>query len=207
VQPLLECGAARVVVGLPADRLDDFRGRLEVGGRVLCVAGGDSRQETVRRCLEAAPGEGQDLVLVHDGARPAVAVEDVRAVIEAAAEADGAVLGRPVSDTLKRVTDGVVTSTVNRQGLYRAETPQVFRRVLLADALSKADRELIQATDEATLLETLQGVRLRLVEARKPNPKLTFLGDLALIGPLIEARRKELATTNSPEPATRGAGP
>lgn len=188
---LLAAGVPAITVALPQDLLAEAPGGLfpDEDPRLRWVAGGVSRQESVARCLEASPGEPDDLVLVHDGARLAVAVEDVVATLEAVRGADGAVLGRPVRDTLKTVREGEVVSTVERADLFRAETPQVFRRAVFARALAAAHGDGFEGTDEASLVERLPGVRIRAVAARWPNPKLTEPGDLRLIAALLAGSR------------------
>ena len=96
---------------------------------------------------------------VHDGARPALALADLVAVCQAALSADGAVLGRGASDTLKLLEQGVIVGTVDRTRVFRAETPQVFRRELLERAIEAALAVGFSGTDEASLVERLPGVR------------------------------------------------
>lgn len=187
IDRLLAGGCDEVVVAVPAgdeERVGELLGRPRA---VRLVAGGATRQESVARCLDAiaASAAARDLVAVHDGARPAVAVDDVRAVIAAATGADGAVLGRPLDDTLKRVEDGRIVATVNRDGLFRAETPQAFPFEVLAEAHRVALRDAHEATDEAGLVERLPGLRVVAVAASAPNPKLTRPADRELVERLL----------------------
>ncbi len=184
VERLLEAGVASLTVAVPADQVDRARS-LIADERVLFVAGGENRQASVQIGLAACPADPDELVLVHDGARPAVAPEDVRACVAAVAAADGAVLGRPVSDTLKLVAGGTIEGTVDRSFLFRAETPQVFSRGLLERALEEALEAEFVGTDEASAVERLAGVRLAAVDARHPNPKLTSPSDLPLVAALL----------------------
>ena len=188
VEHLLASEAATVTVAVAADLLAEAPERILAHPRLLWVAGGATRQESVANCLEATPGAADDLILVHDGARPATDPADLAAVIAAAKESvSGAILGRPLGDTLKRVEGGVVAGTIERRGLFRAETPQIFPRSILAQALERAALERRRGTDEAALVEQLPGARIRAVVARFPNPKLTESGDLALIEALVLA--------------------
>jgi 2-C-methyl-D-erythritol 4-phosphate cytidylyltransferase len=184
---LLDAGVASLTVAVPAASVERARALFD-DPRVLIVAGASSRQGSVEVCLAACPADPEELVLVHDGARPAVAVADVAACVAAATEHDGAVLGRTVSDTLKLVAGGEIQSTVERRFLFRAETPQVFSRELLERALSEAATAGFVGTDEASAVERLPGVRLAAVEARHPNPKLTTPADLALVAALLTDR-------------------
>ena len=185
VERLLAAGVDSVTVALPGDVAlappDWLR-----DSRVRTVRGGDSRQESVTAALAASPAEGFDLVLVHDGARPAFDREDLVAVCQAALSADGAVLGRGASDTLKLLEQGVIVGTVDRSRVFRAETPQVFRRELLERAIEAALAIGFTGTDEAALVERLPGARVLAVEAVAPNPKLTTPADLPLVRALLE---------------------
>jgi 2-C-methyl-D-erythritol 4-phosphate cytidylyltransferase len=187
IRRLLASGVAEVVVALAEEHLEEAPTRVLDDSRVRWVRGGPSRQESVIAGLEAVPDAAEALVVVHDGARPAVAVADIEATIEAAQREGGAVLGRPVSDTLKRIEEGAVVRTVDRRGLFRAETPQVFRRGILERAVELSRREGFQGTDEATLVERLPGARIVAVNAVHPNPKLTEPGDLPLIESLLQS--------------------
>ncbi len=180
-----------IVVAAPADLMRDFEERL--GGRsgVRVVAGGATRSESVGRALAALGGSSDDLIAIHDAARPALHPIDFSRVVAMASENGAAVLGRPVSDTLKRVRGSFIESTVDRNGLFRAETPQVFRRGLLERAFalagaSDADPEAAAPTDESSLVERLGSVRIVMVPAERPNPKLTVAGDLPLLASLLE---------------------
>lgn len=184
---LLGAGAASVVVALPDDTPGAVRSRLAADPRVHLVAGGATRQESVAAALARSPARPRDWIAVHDGARPATAAADLHAVLAAALEADGAVLGRRVADTLKKTRAGRILGTVDRDGLFRAETPQVFRRELLERALEAALRDGFVGTDEATLVERLGGLDIVAVEARHPNPKLTRREDLAELARLLES--------------------
>jgi 2-C-methyl-D-erythritol 4-phosphate cytidylyltransferase len=174
---LLASGAASVVVALPAEELG-AAARLAGDGRIRFVAGGATRQASVGAALEASPAAAGELVAVHDGARAAVDPADVAAVVAAAAASGGAVLGRPLTDTIKRVEEGRVMATVDRSKLFRAETPQVFRRALLERAFESARRDRFVGTDEASLVERLADVEIRAVVAMSPNPKVTYPADL-----------------------------
>ena len=175
--------AEEVVVAVPASLLAAFEACFTDWPRVRCVVGGATRGQSVLRALESTVGEDDDLVAIHDAARPALAAEDFARVVEAAAAHGAAILGRPVSDTLKRVDDGWIESTVDRAFLFRAETPQVFRRDLLRRAFERAGGS--EATDESALVEALGTAKVAAVVASHPNPKLTVPGDLPLLEALL----------------------
>ena len=124
---------------------------------------------------------GDELLLVHDAARPNLQADDIGKLIDAAtACTDGAILAAPVRDTLKRAgNDKRIARTESRDGLWRALTPQAFRRDLLLRALQSAEDDGVVATDEAMAVERL-GLHPALVEGREDNLKVTTPADLAL---------------------------
>ena len=186
VERLLGAGLAGLTVALPEGWLVSMPESLRFhDDYVSLVAGGANRQQSVAACLADCPND-VDLVLVHDGARPAVSVRDVAATIAAVGDDDGAVLGRPVVDTLKRLEGGRVAETVDRTPLFRAETPQVFRRDVLTRAVETSARDGFVGTDEAAIVERLAGVRINAAMATEPNPKLTERQDLLQIQLLLQ---------------------
>ncbi len=161
------------------------------GKPVLTCAGGGERADSVLAALRALPADvaGDALVLVHDAARPNLHAGDLARLVDAAhACADGAILAAPVRDTLKRAgTDGRIRDTQPRDGLWRALTPQAFRRDLLERALLEARAAGVAVTDEAMAVERL-GLRPVLVEGREDNLKVTTAADLALAEFLLARR-------------------
>ncbi|AOW46557.1 bifunctional 2-C-methyl-D-erythritol 4-phosphate cytidylyltransferase/2-C-methyl-D-erythritol 2,4-cyclodiphosphate synthase [Acetobacter pasteurianus] len=157
------------------------------------VAGGETRQASVRAGLEALDklpeAEKPDIVLVHDGARPYVTAQVISNVVSALEQHPGAIPAVPVADTLKREKDGVIDGTVPRDHLYRAQTPQGFRFGLFLDLHRGAAS--VSATDDAKLLEDA-GFSVALVAGDEDNIKLTYEGDLVrlerLIGPTLLPR-------------------
>jgi 2-C-methyl-D-erythritol 4-phosphate cytidylyltransferase len=157
---------------------------------VTVVTGGPSRAESVRLAMEAVDS---DLVVVHDAARPLATAELFDRVVGRLAEsgADGVIAAAPVADTLKRAGEGeAIGETVDRRGLWGAQTPQAFR----CDALRAAQEaavgggNLAEATDEAWLIERAGGtVLLEAVDG--PNLKVTGHADLAVAEALLASRR------------------
>ena len=158
---------------------------------VSAVEGGSVRSESVRLALAAAGGgRDQDLVLVHDAARPLLTTELAAATIhalEADESIDAAIAAMPMTDTVKRVRDGVVSETLERSELWAVQTPQVFRRAALERALDVPDEVLAQATDDAWLVERAGG-RVGVVKASSENLKITTPLDLALAEMLLASR-------------------
>jgi len=148
------------------------------------IGGGPSRQASVAQGLKAVPPT-VDAVVVHDAARPLVDPQLVQRVLMALDEADGAVCAVALEDTLKRADDLVVTQTVPRDGLWRAQTPQAFRAAVLRDAHARAREDAFEGTDDAVLVERAGG-HVTLVDGDPRNVKITTVGDLALAEMLLE---------------------
>jgi 2-C-methyl-D-erythritol 4-phosphate cytidylyltransferase/2-C-methyl-D-erythritol 2,4-cyclodiphosphate synthase len=149
------------------------------------VAGGATRQDSVRRGLEALAASPPDFVLVHDAARPRFPAGTIAALLAALDDADGAIPAVPVADTLKRVTDGVIGATLAREGLFRAQTPQAFRFGVLLAAHRAARHGA--ATDDASLLEAA-GKRVAVVPGSDDNIKLTYAADLSRLERIMTAQ-------------------
>ncbi len=149
------------------------------------VAGGETRQDSVRAGLEAlaAASPPPDAVLVHDAARPVVPAGTVARLLSALETAPGAVPAQRVTDTLKRGESGRIAATVPREGLWRAQTPQAFRFPVLLAAHRTAAGE---ATDDAQLLEAA-GEAVALVEGSESNVKVTFPEDLGRVAAGLSA--------------------
>ena len=158
---------------------------------VLTCVGGDTRAQSVLAALEALPAavRADDFVLVHDAARPNLRSEDLQQLLERGrADPVGAILAAPVRDTLKRAgDDGGIDGTEPRQHLWRAMTPQLFRRFQLTRALQEAGKAAVEVTDESMAME-LQGLRPLLIEGNEDNLKVTTPADLARFEYILSQR-------------------
>jgi 2-C-methyl-D-erythritol 4-phosphate cytidylyltransferase len=155
----------------------------EVAPAARSVLGGDRRRDSVLAGLEALVD--CDYVLVHDGARPLVTPDLIDAALEGARATGAALCAVPVTDTLKRADErGLVHSTVSREGLWLAQTPQAFRADLLRRAHQATD---VDATDDAALVEWL-GEPVRIVMGSPANLKVTTPEDLRLAEALLWSR-------------------
>jgi 2-C-methyl-D-erythritol 4-phosphate cytidylyltransferase len=145
--------------------------------------GGETRADTVLNGLKELRKHAKpdDWVLVHDAVRPCVRLGDIDKLISTVNEGgEGGLLAFPVSDTVKRVDNARrVLETVNREGLWRAATPQMFRIQALAQALEKAMKTGKEITDEASAMEAIGG-HPRVVACHTDNIKITLPEDLAL---------------------------
>lgn len=148
------------------------------------VAGGERRQDSVAAGLAALP-KGIEIVVIHDGARPLAEPELFDRCAAAAAERGAAIAATPVADTLKRVADQVITSTVDRTGLWAAQTPQAFRLELLRQAMTPGSGETV--TDEARLCE-VAGLLVTVVPSSPANLKVTHAEDIPVADALLRAR-------------------
>lgn len=176
-------GIDRIVVIVPPGR-EDFCAReiVEAEGFhkvVRIVAGSETRQGSVTAGFRYLD-ENVDIVVIHDGVRPFVSPMLIQAVIDQASQHGSAVVAIPESDTLKRVSvQGTVIETVDRRNLWRAQTPQAFRRSILQRALAHAEGYDIDATDEASLVESLSSA-IHIIPGSIWNFKVTTSDDLVL---------------------------
>jgi len=182
---LLACEQiATVVLVLSADdeRWPEIMHRYK-DSRVETVTGGAERCHSVLNGLEHLAGSAgvDDWVLVHDAARPCVRQQDIEMLMTRLEDhAVGGLLGVPVADTMKQVdSDSMILKTVERDGLWRALTPQMFRLGPLRDALQQAIASGVMVTDDASAME-MAGYRARMVEGQADNIKITRPADLQL---------------------------
>jgi 2-C-methyl-D-erythritol 4-phosphate cytidylyltransferase len=156
------------------------------------VTGGDTRAQSVRNGLQFITDSHpeDEWVLVHDGARPCLSAHSLDRLLEQGLQSpDGAILAMPVSDTLKRAGDEKeITDTVDRSGLWAAQTPQLFRVEALARAIDAAQEAGCELTDEASAMEFV-GAKPKLVMGSVANIKITYPVDLAIAEALLT--RKE----------------
>ena len=173
----------------PEDRathLEPLLPTLQSLGLGTVVDGGASRQESMSLALARSRADSE-LVLVHDAARPFFPIAAVREALEQARNVGAAVLAVPVPDTLKQVDAGQrVIKTLDRAGLWLAQTPQVIRRDLLLQGLASARQKGVPATDDVALLEHL-GQPVAVVPGSATNFKITTQADLALAEALVQA--------------------
>ena len=173
-----------VIVASPSgvERMQSFVREWRLPKVEAIVAGGETRQESVRFGLEAANGA---IVAIHDAARPLVTPELIAQGIAEAREHRAVVCAVPSRDTVKQVNgDGVVRATLDREAVWLAQTPQVFDRQLLLEAHRRAEAP---ATDDAALVEAL-GHEVRVYEGDPSNLKITTPQDLIAAEALLRAR-------------------
>jgi 2-C-methyl-D-erythritol 4-phosphate cytidylyltransferase len=156
-------------------------------GRVQVVEGGDSRQESVAHALDAvgkaSSAAPDDIVLVHDAVRPLIDAATIDRTIDAVREYGAAIVGVPAVDTIKQVErtahGALITSTIPRESIVYAQTPQGFRFGLLQSAFAEATADGFAGTDEASIVERA-GHQVAVVPGSPVNLKITQPGDLEL---------------------------
>lgn len=160
--------------------------------RVHVVEGGDNRQESVLHALAALPAEAEDIVLVHDAVRPLIDAATIDRTIDAVAEHGAAIVGLPAVDTIKQVErtahGALITSTIPREFVVLAQTPQGFRYGLLQQAFAEATADGFVGTDEASVVERA-GHPVAVVPGSQVNLKITQQGDLELAEFYLRQRR------------------
>ena len=186
VEGLLSAGAREVVVIVAADRVDQVAGALAGLADWRAVVGGSTRAASVRAGLATLGAAPNDAVLIHDAARPFVTRAHVDRLLAALASADGAVPALPVADTLKR-GERIVSETVSREGLWRAQTPQAFRHEQLVAAYA-AWPQGEEPTDDAMVVERAGGT-VALVAGDPMLLKLTYPEDFLMAETLAGAQR------------------
>jgi 2-C-methyl-D-erythritol 4-phosphate cytidylyltransferase len=153
------------------------------------VPGGEQRSQSVQAALRHAAAQDDDVVVVHDAARPLVTPAIVRDCLDtlASEDCDAAIAAAPVADTIKESEGEEVVRTLDRRRLWAVQTPQVFHRAALEQAFARGAAALAAATDDASLIEAAGGT-VRLVPAPRANFKVTTPEDLRLADLLLRAR-------------------
>lgn len=154
------------------------------------VSGGATRQQSVRSGIEAAPEDG-DILLIHDGVRPFTTTEMIEASVRAAQQYEAVIFGVPVKDTVKEVeAHQTVVRTLERASLYQIQTPQAFRAGLIREAHRMAASEGFVGTDDASLVERM-GIKVRILLGSYENMKLTTPEDLEFARFILERREAD----------------
>ena len=192
IKPLLdfsECLGVCVLV--PQE--DQYHKALEIkdNPKIFLVEGGTSRIDSVSKGVKFWQQSelSYDYILIHDAARPCLRSSDIQQLLDSIdSEVDGVVLGIPCSDTIKKVSaeGSLILNTLDRSNLWRAFTPQIFRKeVLQKNALEENIGE--EFTDEASLVEA-NGGKLKMIKGFEDNIKLTFREDLGLIKSILSSQ-------------------
>ncbi len=177
---------AQIVVALRANEMEQFNRRLakeNLAGKVDVVEGGEHRQQSVANALAHLKAAADDVVLVHDAVRPFVDDEIIDSVVHEVEKHGAAIAGLPAVDTIKQVEraaeGAIITSTIPRERVVQAQTPQGFRYELIKRAFDSAAADGIIGTDEASLVERL-GESVWVVMGSARNIKITTPADMEL---------------------------
>ena len=167
-----------IIVVVPKDNVNqlsrDFKSTI-TSKKIEVVEGGETRQQSVYNGLRISDKESK-LICVHDGVRPFVTLDLIEKVIKASMEHDGAILAAPSTDTIKKVMGDQILETLSRETIWRAQTPQVFSKPALKEAIQIAVDEKLEGTDEASILEKI-GYQIGFVEGSSLNIKITTKED------------------------------
>ena len=167
-----------IIVVVPKDDVSqlsrDFKSTI-TSKKIEVVEGGETRQQSVYNGLRISDEESK-LICVHDGVRPFVTIDLIEKVIKASMQHDGAILAAPSTDTIKKVMEDQILETLPREKIWRAQTPQVFSKPALKEAIQIAIDEKLQGTDEASILEKI-GYQIGFVESSSFNIKITTKED------------------------------
>lgn len=178
----------KIILAINESERGDFQqllAQFPIGTEIELVAGGQERQHSVYEGLKTISQES--VVLVHDGARPFVKHEHIDKLVETAEQTGAAVLAVPVKDTIKRVEGSQVAETFDRSSLWAVQTPQAFRLSLLKKAHIEAESRGFLGTDDASLVERLDGCSVHVVEGAYTNIKLTTPDDLISAEAIMKA--------------------
>jgi 2-C-methyl-D-erythritol 4-phosphate cytidylyltransferase len=167
-----------IIVVVPKENVNqvdrEFKSTL-TSKKIEVISGGKTRQQSVNNGLKMSNKESE-LICIHDGVRPFLTVTLIEKVIKAAIGHDGAILATPSSDTIKRVLGNQILETLPREEIWRAQTPQVFLKSALEEAIEVAIDENLEGTDEASILEKI-GYQIGFIEGSSLNIKITTKED------------------------------
>jgi len=176
-----------IIVTAPRESLDEVSQLVKSAGfrkSVAVVEGGERRQDSVSMGMNHLQ-PGTEIVAVHDGVRPFVPVEDIENAVREAERSGAAILAVPIVETVKQAEKDLVQSTLTREHLVLAQTPQVFRTNILKDAFERAAKDEYYGSDESSLVERL-GYPIAIVRGSERNIKITRPSDLTLARAVLE---------------------
>jgi len=176
-----------VIVTAPRESVEEVTRLVKSAGfkkSVIVIEGGERRQDSVAMGLKHLE-PGTDIVAVHDGVRPFVAIADIENVVHESERSAAAILAVPIVDTVKQAEKEFVQSTLTREHLVLAQTPQVFKTKLLNEAFESAAKDEYYGMDESSLVERL-GHPVAIVRGSERNIKITRPSDLTLARAFLE---------------------
>lgn len=171
---LMDAACRQIVVTAHPGEMEEVQALVQ-DPRIRVVAGGDTRQDSVRQALEAVT---EPVVFIHDGARPYLQNRELEKLKDVMTREKAALLAVPVTDTIKEVHEGRITETPDRRFLYAAQTPQAFDTELIRSCHEAAREQGAAVTDDCMLAEQFGGVQVAVVESDPGNRKITTPADL-----------------------------
>lgn len=184
---------AEVVVTMPSGSLEkwspgEFQ-RFGISKVKAVIAGGATRQESVLLGLEYLEAAPDEIIVIHDGARPLVTPGMIDSICNLDESSHGLIYAVPVTDTVKAIEAGYVRSTLNRESLVAVQTPQAFRFEVILSAHRGAAQEGFTGTDDASLVERTGGT-IRVLEGDRNNIKVTYSDDISMVESILKSRGK-----------------
>jgi 2-C-methyl-D-erythritol 4-phosphate cytidylyltransferase len=179
-----------IVVVAPRESVAEVRALVAASGfhkSVMVAEGGERRQDSVAIGLERLQPD-TTIVAVHDAVRPFVTLEEIESVVQEADRRGAAILATPIVDTVKQVEKDLVASTLTREHLVLAQTPQVFRIEVLKEAFEAARKDEYYGTDESSLVERI-GRPVSIVRGSERNIKITRPSDLTLARAILDEEK------------------
>ena len=179
-----------IIVTAPKESAGEVKSLVAKAGfkkPVSVVEGGERRQDSVARGLQQLQS-GTTLVAVHDAVRPFVTLAEIESVVAQAGRTGAAILAVPIVDTVKQAEKDLIESTLAREHLVLAQTPQVFRTEILKEAFERARKDEYYGTDESSLVERL-GLPVAVVRGSERNIKITRPSDLTLARAILEEEK------------------
>ena len=183
-----ECVDELILV-IPNDSLEtlkksQFFKSLNKENNIKLVSGGESRKDSVINGLKAV-NKANNIVCIHDAARPFIKISYIKNSIDACSEFDGAIVAVPTVDTVKKVDNNLIKNTINRESLWMAQTPQTFKKGKLLYAIKNFSH--LNITDESMLMEEAN-FKIKLIEGDQSNFKITNEIDWELAKVIVEIK-------------------
>lgn len=192
--PLIELQKCKSVSGIFISSTPgyfDFIHSLAVRNKITklkgLIKGGKTRFESVKNAFLQIEASANDLILIHDAARPNINLALINKIINEAGKSGEVIIGSRVSETVKRDRKGYIVETLNRENLWTVQTPQIFRYKTLAASYKKTKKN--NFTDEASLVEA-SGFKVKIIEGIKSNIKITTPADLHLLKKIMKNQKK-----------------
>ena len=167
-----------IILVVPKSRLANIKkeiANIKTTKRILVISGGFRRQDSVKNGVLSVNNKSQ-IACIHDGARPFVSEKLIKQSISACLDSDGAIVANPNFDTLKTCVRGYVEKTIDRNNVWMAQTPQVFWKIKLLDAIAISEKNNMEITDESSMMESL-GYKVSVVRGDYNNFKITSRED------------------------------